>query len=90
MRFAAGSINRSFGIKEESVFFGAVFEILNKDSGLLDIFYCHGVVGIVVLFYLQQIVYRNHYYLELCMHYVTMLSAEDKQKLVDYLLSDLN
>ena len=52
MRFAAASINRAFGIKEESVFFGAVFEILNKDSGLLDIFYCHGIVGVVVLFYL--------------------------------------
>ena len=53
MRFAAGTINRAFGIKEDSTFFGAIFETLSRDSSLTDIFYCHGMVGVLVLLYLQ-------------------------------------
>ena len=53
MRFIAATINRAFGIKEDSYFFGAIFDSLNRDSSLTDIFYCHGMVGVVVVLYLQ-------------------------------------
>ena len=53
MRFLAGTTNRAFGIKEDAHLFGAIFESLNRDSSLTDIFYCHGIVGVLVLLYLQ-------------------------------------
>ncbi len=51
MRFAAGTLDRAFQIKEK----GIIIEILGRDSGLTDVFYCHGMVGVFVMLYLQQI-----------------------------------
>ena len=48
MRFAAGTVNRAFGIKED-----ILTDTLGRDSGLTDVFYCHGMVGVFVMLYLQ-------------------------------------
>ena len=47
MRFAAGTVNRAFGIKEDYL-----TETLGRESGLTDVFYCHGMVGVFVMVYL--------------------------------------
>ena len=73
MTFAAGTVNRAFGIKEERL-----LDAFGRESGLTDIFYCHGMVGVVVMIYLNHIVYRKDYNFEAAMHYVSMLSDEDK------------
>ena len=48
MRFAAGTINRAFGVKED-----VLTETLGRESGLADVFYCHGMVGVFVMVYMQ-------------------------------------
>lgn len=73
MRFAAATVNRAFGIKEE-----ILINMLGRESGLTDVFYCNGMVGVVVMLYLQQIVYRKDYYFDVTMTYVSMLSDYDK------------
>ena len=65
MRFAAGTVNRAFGIKED-----LLVEAVGRESGLTDIFYCHGMVGVVVMLYLNQIVFRKDYYFDVTMAYV--------------------
>lgn len=47
MRFAAHTVNRAFGIKED-----ILTEFLGRESGLTDVFYCHGMVGVFVMVYL--------------------------------------
>ncbi len=47
MRFAAGTVNRAFGIKED-----LLIDAIGRESGLTDIFYCHGMVGVLVMLYL--------------------------------------
>ena len=75
MRFAAGTVNRAFGIKEETL-----LNIVGRESGLTDVFFCHGMVGVVVMLYLNQIVYRKAYYYDVTMNYVNMLSDSDKHR----------
>jgi hypothetical protein len=48
MRFAAGTVNRAFGIKEETL-----LNLVGRESGLTDVFFCHGMVGVVVTIYLN-------------------------------------
>ena len=78
MRFAAGTLDRAFQIKEK----GIIIEILGRDSGLTDVFYCHGMVGVFVMLYLQQIVFRNSHYFDTVMYYTRMLSDEEKQRVI--------
>jgi len=73
MRFAAGTVNRAFGIKED-----LLTDTLGRESGLTDVFYCHGMVGVFVMIYLQQIVFRKSYYFDRVMYYVKLLSEEEK------------
>jgi hypothetical protein len=73
MRFAAGTVNRAFGIKED-----LLTDTLGRESGLTDVFYCHGMVGVFVMIYLQQIVFRKSYYFDTVMYYVKLLSEEEK------------
>ena len=47
MRFAAGIVYRTFAIKEE-----ILINIMGRESGLTDVFFCHGMVGVVVMLYL--------------------------------------
>ena len=84
MRFAAGTVNRAFGIKED-----ILLEAFGRESGLTDIFYCHGMVGVIVLVYLQQIVYRKDFLIELTMYYVSLLSDDDKQRVAHEILNSL-
>lgn len=48
MRFAASTIQKAFGIKEDTL-----VETFGRDSSLTDIFYCHGMIGVLVMLYLQ-------------------------------------
>jgi uncharacterized membrane protein YuzA (DUF378 family) len=73
MRFAAGTVNRAFGIKED-----LLTDTLGRESGLTDVFYCHGMVGVFVMIYIQQIVFRKSYYFDTVMYYVKLLSDEEK------------
>ena len=73
MGFAAGTVNRAFGIKED-----LLTDTLGRESGLTDVFYCHGMVGVFVMIYLQQIVFRKSYYFDTVMYYVKLLSEEEK------------
>ena len=59
--------------------------ILGQDSSWPDIFYCNGMLGIIVAIYLQQVVFKEHFYLENAMYYATMLDDQDKLKLVQVL-----
>lgn len=86
MRFAAGTFNRAFNIKEDHL----LLEIVGRESGLTDIFYCHGMVGVVVTLYLQQIVFRKDYYYDLTMQYVSMLNDDDKQRVATEIIKQLN
>lgn len=52
--------------------------VLGKESGLTDVFYCHGMVGVFVMLYLQQILFRNSYYFDTVMYYIKMLSEEER------------
>ena len=49
MRFTAETLNKAFNIKEDHI----LLETVGRESGLTDIFYCHGMVGVVVMLYLQ-------------------------------------
>jgi hypothetical protein len=49
MRVAARTLNKSFGVKEED---DILAETLGRDSGLSDVFYSHGMVGLMVALYL--------------------------------------
>jgi len=49
MKFAASTLNRAFGLKEEH---DLLAETFGRDSGLSDVFYCHGMVGLMVAIYL--------------------------------------
>jgi len=83
-RFGATITNKAFGVKEE------ILEgILGRDSTWTDIFYCNGVLGIIVALYLQQVVFREHFYLENAMYYASVLDDQDKQKLVMVLQQQL-
>ena len=75
MTFAMATINKSFGIKEEFL-----KEAFGRDSGLTDLFYGHGMVGILVMLYLNHIVYRKDFNYDNALHYVSMLSDEDKHR----------
>ena len=85
MRFAAGTINRAFNIKEDHL----LLDTVGRESSLTDIFYCHGMVGVVVSLYLQQIVFRKDYFYDTTMYYVSMLSDEDKQRVAAEILRQL-
>jgi len=80
MRFAAGTVNRAFGIKED-----ILTDTLGRDSGLTDVFYCHGMVGVFVMLYLQQILFRRSYYFDTVMYYIKLLSDEEKAKVIQLL-----
>jgi len=82
MRFAAGTVNRAFGIKEE-----ILINIMGRESGLTDVFFCHGMVGVVVMLYLQQIVFRKDYYFDVIMTYVSMLNDKDKNRVAQEILN---
>ena len=84
MRFAAGTVNRAFGIKED-----LLLDAFGRESGLTDIFYCHGMVGVLVMLYLQQIVYRQDHYFDTTMYYVSMLTDEDKHRVAQEILTQL-
>ena len=86
MRFAAGTVNRAFNIKEDHL----LLDALGRESGLTDIFYCHGMVGVVVMLYLQQIIYRKDYFYDTTMYYVSMLSEEDKKRVAKEILALVN
>jgi CDP-diglyceride synthetase len=49
VRLTAGTLDRAFQIKEQ----GYLVKILGRESGLTDVFYCHGMVGVFVMLYLQ-------------------------------------
>jgi len=83
MRFAAGTVNRAFGIKED-----LLTDTLGRESGLTDVFYCHGMVGVFVMFYIQQIVFRRSYCYDTVMYYLKLLSPEEKQKLILFLTGE--
>ena len=85
MTFAAGTVNRALGINSE-----LLLEAFGQASGITDIFYCHGMVGVVVMIYLNHIVYRKDYNFEAAMHYVSMLSDEDKHRVAQEIMSQLN
>ena len=85
MRFAAGVVNRAFDIKEDHL----LMDTVGRESGLTDIFYCHGMVGVVVTLYLQQIVFRKDYYYDTTMYYVSMLTDEDKRRVATEILRQL-
>ena len=82
MTFAAGTVNRALGIKEE-----LLPDTFGRESGFTDIFYCHGMVGVVVMIYLNHIVYRKDYNFEAALHYVSMLSDEDKHRVAQEIMS---
>ena len=84
MKFALGTVNRAFGIKEEFL-----LDAFGQDSGLTEIFYCHGMVGIVVMLYLNHIVYRKDFNYDNAIHYVSMLSDEDKHKVALEIIEQL-
>ena len=86
IKFAARTIDRSFGIKQETL----LVDALGRDSGLTDIFYCHGLVGVVVMLYLNHVVYRKDHYFEMTMHYVSMLTDEDKDRVAREILKQLD
>ena len=48
------------------------------------------MVGVVVMIYLNHIVYRKDYNFEAAMHYVSMLSDEDKHRVAQEIMSQLN
>jgi hypothetical protein len=49
MKFAVFTITRAFGVKDEDY---TLTQTLGTDSGLSDLFYCHGMVGVMVAIYL--------------------------------------
>lgn len=55
-----------------------LIDFLGKESGLTDIFYCHGMVGVFVMFYLQQILFRKMHYFDTVLYYIKLLSDEEK------------
>ena len=71
------TLNKAFGIREDTV----LIETLGRESSMTDIFYCHGMVGVVVMLYLNHVVYRKDHYYDMTMHYVSMLSDSDKYKI---------
>lgn len=81
VRLTAGTLDRAFQIKEQ----GYLVNILGRESGLTDVFYCHGMVGVFVMLYLQQFLFRNSYYFDTVMYYIKMLSEEERQQLVKIL-----
>jgi len=83
MRFAAGTVNRAFGIKED-----ILAENLGRESGVSDVFYCHGMIGVLVMLCLQQIVYRKEFYFDSAMHYISILGEEDKARIVSMILNE--
>jgi hypothetical protein len=78
MRFAAGTLDRAFQIKEK----GMIVQVLGRESGLTDVFYCTGMVGIFVMLYLQQVVFRNSHYFDTVIYYTRMLSDEEKLRVI--------
>ena len=70
MRLVAMTMNKAFSIKEDTV----LMDTLGRESSLTDIFYCHGMVGVVVVLYLNHVVYRQNHYYEMTMYFVSMLS----------------
>ena len=78
MRYAARTLNKAFGMSAEPSTF--LVDTLGRESSLLDIFYCHGMVGVFVMTYLNQIINRQVFYFETTMYYVSMLSDEDKAR----------
>jgi len=56
-RFAAAMLMRAFGIKEERLqsefMVGHIFALQSGDSGMPDLFFCQGMVGVLVAIYLQ-------------------------------------
>ena len=75
MRLATETVNKTFGRKEN-----IVFEAFGVDSGASEMIYCYGMVGVATMLYMQQIIYRKDFYYDTTMHYVSMLTDEDKRK----------
>ena len=73
MKFSAAIMQKAFGLKEDTL-----VDTFGRDSSLTDIFYCHGMIGVLVMLYLQKVVYRKDYYLDTAHHYINMLSGEEK------------
>ena len=86
MRFVAMTMNKAFAIKEDTV----LVDTLGRESSLTDIFYCHGMVGVVVMLWLNHGIYRKDHYYDMTMHYISMLNDIDKSRVVDEILRQLN
>lgn len=78
VRLAAGTLDRALQIKED----GYLVTIFGRESSLTDVFYCHGMVGVFVMLYLQQIMFRSSYYLDIVMYYIKMLSEDERKQLM--------
>ena len=84
MRFATETVNKTFGRKEN-----IIFEAFGETSGVSEMIYCYGMVGVATMLYMQQIIYRKDYYYDTTMHYVNMLNDEDKRKVALEILKEL-
>ena len=61
---------------------GILVNTLGRESGMTDVYYCHGMVGVFIMLYLQQILFRKSYYFDTVMYYIKLLSDEEKQRIV--------
>lgn len=48
------------------------------------------MVGVFVMLYLQQVLFRSNYYFDTVMYYCELLSNEERQRVIQILLNSTN
>ena len=73
MRFTVNILSRAMKLKEEHEILVKTF---GQESGLVDVFHASSFMAVIVVVYINQIIYRKEHIYEYAVHYMSLLTPE--------------